>query len=589
MRRANFCLLSVITATAWANPPQPVVPNAVPDRFRPLAPDNQKLAGLLASHLRANNEGFLEHIDPQFLLRPFQAKAQNNSEDAGQGEFAGRFLRAASNAYEYNHDPQLKGLMDKVAAPLIALQAKTGYFGSYTDRERWTSNDLLVHGWTLLGLLSYWQATGEEDAYTASQLIGDLLVRTWGEKGSKHALFERDDAENYPFRMAALQTVEPLVFLYRYTADPSYLDLCKFIARVSDFNTALALPGAKESLPDVLFSLAGLTDLYRLTGNKSYLLPALRGWKALAGNYLLITGTPAVDSCATATWMQLTLSLFRITGEPQYGQQLERTIYNQLFAAQDLHTGNLASEVAFAGKKSFASKLTSRNARCTLSEAEGLALVPQTIWGRSGDGILITAYTAGRATIQLRRRGLIQIYSEASFPETGDMLLHIEPSHNIQFSIALRVPEWTSSFVADIAGQHFLGKAGDLMTITREWRRGDTVRLSLTMDAHAINNPDRKIGEVAIQRGPQVLAFSKVLNPQIEDAGLVKFPLTASSRIRLSTADATLPTAWYGDQVYKIEGEYKGKKQSFNLVPFADAVNYQIWLRKSNDPREAEE
>jgi DUF1680 family protein len=593
--RLSLCLFSVITATVWASPPEAVVPNAVPDRFRPFPLDNQKLAGLLVNHLRANHEGFLEHIDVPFLLQPFAEKTKGESETAMRGEFAGRFLQAASNAYEYNHDPHLKELMDKVRVQLLSVQAKNGYFGSSSDGERWAADDLLAHKWILLGLLSYWQATGEEDAYTSSQLIGDLLVHTFGEKGSKRALLERGDTENLPFRLAALQTVESLAFLYRHTADPNYLELCKFLVRAADVNTALIIPDAKENLPDKLWSLTGLADLYRLTGDKAYLGPALRGWKALAANSISLAGTPtsdvssSVDNCTTVAWMQLTLDLLRITGEPQYGQQLERTIYNQLLAAQDLHTGNLASEVALAGKKNFSSKLLVNNARCMLSEAEGLALIPQAIWGRYGNGVLLNMYTAGRATVQLRRRGLVQIYSEGSFPETGELLLHVEPSHNIQFSLVLRVPDWTSSFIVDTAGQHLIGKPGELVTINREWKRGDTVRVVLAMDVRTLGSPDEKAGRIAIQRGPQILAFSKTLNPRIEDVSLVGPSPLNSSRLKLSPVDTALPVTWYGDQVYKTEGEYKGKRQPLILVPFADAINYQLWLRKPNGPGGVEE
>ena len=579
MLRLSFCLFSVITATLWASPPQPVVPNAVPDRFRPLAMDNQKLAGLLVNRLRANHEGFLEHVNLPVLLHPFQTKTRSESEAVAEGEFAGRYLQAASNAYEYTHDPQLKASMDKVRVQLLSLQAKNGYFAVYSDRERWTSADLLVHKWLLLGLLSYWQATGEEDAYTACQMIGDLLVDIWGDKGKEHALLEGGHSENLPFRLAALQTVESLTFLYRYTADPKYLDLCKSIVRAADINTAFTNPGAKENLPDVLVSLTGLADLYRLTGDKIYLYPALRCWKDLSRNSLLLTGTPAIDNCTTAAWMQLTLDLFRITGEPQYGQQLERTIYNQLLSAQDMHTGRIASEVALAGKKDFSSGLLPNNGRCVLSEAEGLTMIPQTVWGRYAEGILINLYTAGRATVQLRRRGLIQIYSEASFPATGEVLLHIEPSHNIQFPLALRVPDWTSSFTVDIAGQHLVGKGGELVTVNREWRRGDTVKISMAMDLRTLSSSDEKTGKIAIQRGPQILAFSKVLNPQVADLSLIKFPLTTPSRPKLSSTEAPLPATWYGDQAYQIEGEYEGKKQPFILVPFADAIHYQVWLQ----------
>jgi len=590
--RLSFCLFSVLTVAAWADP-QPVVPNVVQDQFRPLPSDNQKLTGLLANRLRANHEGFLEHIDIPSLLKPFMAKTGSESEAVAQGEFVGRFLKAASNAYEYRHDPQLKTLMDKVTVQLLSFQAKDGYFGAYTTGERWTSDDLLVHRWILLGLLSYWQATGEEDAYTSSQLIGDLLVQTFGEKGSKRALLAKANGENRSFRLAALQTLEPLIVLYRYTADPNYLDFCKFIVRATDIRNTLIVPASKADLPGTLLGLSGLADLYRMTGDKAYLEPVLRDWKALAGNNGLLTGAPAtgdaVDNGVTVAWMKLTLNLLRITGESQYGQQLERTIYNQLSSAQDMQTGGIAAEVAFAGRKTFSSRLLPATGRSVLSEAEGLALIPQAIWGRYADGVLLNLYTGGRATVQLRRRGLVQIYSEASFPETGEMLLHIEPSHSIQFSLFLRVPDWTSSFAVDIAGQRLLGKPGELLTINREWKRGDTVKVSVAMNARILGGSDETAGRIAIQRGPQILALSKTLNPRIGDLAAASVLSVASVRFKLSPAAVPLPAAWDGDQAYGIEGEYGGQKQSLVLVPFADAINYQIWLKKPNVPGGVEE
>jgi uncharacterized protein len=587
--RLSLVLLGAAAIT-WADPPQPVVPYATPDQFRPLPFDNQRLAGLLANRIRANHEGFLENINVPSLLKPFQAHRGANSGSVVEGEFAGRFLQAAASAYEYRHDSRLKELMDKVAVQLISLQKKNGYFSAYSDGERWTSGDLLVHRWTLRGLLSYWQATGEDDAYTSAQLIGDLLVNTFGAKADKQQLSGKEDGKGLPFRLAALQEIEPLIFLYRYTAEPSYLDLCKSIVRAVDINSTLLTPAPEQHLSDTLLSLAGLTELYRITGDKSYLSPVLRGWKALAGNGLLLTGSPLPsENGATVEWMKLTLNLLRITGESQYGQQLERTIYNQLLSAQDVQTGAIASEAPLSGKKDFSSKLTASTGRSLLSEAEGLALIPQAIWGRYGDGVLINLYTGGRATVQLRRRGLIQIYSEAAFPEKGEILLHVEPSHNIQFALALRVPEWTSSFTVDIDRQHLVGKHGELVTLHREWKRGDMVRISMMMDVSVFNGLDEASGRVAVSRGPQTLALSGKLNPHIGNLSLVRVPAEASSRLKLSPVDTPLPDTWSGDQVYKTEGEYDGKKQFIILVPFADAITYQVWLKKPNDPRGAEE
>ena len=41
------------------------------------------------------------------------------------------------------------------------------------------------------------------------------------------------------------------------------------------------------------------------------------------------------EGCATVTWLQLTWQLLRLTGEAQYAEQLEHTVYNALLGAQD--------------------------------------------------------------------------------------------------------------------------------------------------------------------------------------------------------------------------------------------------------------
>ncbi len=70
--------------------------------------------------------------------------------------------------------------MDRVASNLIAAQLPDGYLGTYTDDQRWTSWDVWVHKYDLIGLISYYQATGNKPALEASRKIGELLVRTFG-------------------------------------------------------------------------------------------------------------------------------------------------------------------------------------------------------------------------------------------------------------------------------------------------------------------------------------------------------------------------------------------------------------------------
>ncbi len=85
--------------------PRLAITKAVPDRFQALTLDKQKLTGLLGSRVRANSEGFLETIDMQSLIAPLSS--QSDSDGPVAREYAGLFLDAAADSYEYNPDVQL--------------------------------------------------------------------------------------------------------------------------------------------------------------------------------------------------------------------------------------------------------------------------------------------------------------------------------------------------------------------------------------------------------------------------------------------------------------------------------------------------
>jgi DUF1680 family protein len=542
--------------------PRPAVKNAVEDTYRPLPFDQQKLTGLLANRLRANVEGHLESIDQRALLAPFINPASNPGVQANETRAAaddlGQFLESAADAYAYTHDFQLEQVMDRVAEDFLSADANLPS-GVAAKMDVRTASE------SVLGLLSYYRVRGAAGAFTESQKIGDALL----------------SAAANPSGFEAASPVQALAALYRYDGDKRALNVSRRIADSWRLNAQPALAeAARRHGRDVLSNLIGLTELYRVTGDSAYLRPVVGRWKSIRDNDLLLTGTlrssaaaesaeNPVDDCVTSAWMQLTLELLRITGEPQYASELERTIYNQLFAAQNAANGDIAPAVALEGRKNFSHALEP----CVAAEARALSLLPQTVWGRYGKGIAVMQYTGGRATFRLHRRGTIQVYSEATYPQTGTILLHVDPTHPTQFPLRLRVPDWATGLTADVGDFHVLGKPGEFLTIGREWHRGDTVKIAIGMTVRAGEDGAAHAHEVAVQRGPQVLVFSQMLNPAWKSAAAPAIPEAALTRLKLETADARLPSTWAGDQAYTISGT------QFVLVPFADAFTYSVWLK----------
>ena len=346
---AILCVLPSLSAPVVK---APVVPDKVVDRFTPAPFDGQKIEGLLGDRMRVNLEGRLLHVDEKGILKGFQ---QRPGEQDWIGEHAGKFLHAAANTYLYTGDERLKTLMDRVVRAQIATQLPDGYLGTYLDARRWTSWDVWVHKYDLIGLTAYYQVTGYEPALDAARKIGDLLCRTFGTgPGQREIILSGEHVG-----MAATSVIEPMVNLYRYTGDRKYLDFCEYLVRswgqangpkiVESLNaTGSVFHTANAKAYEMMSNLVGLAELYRATGNPLYLKTAQIAWDDIAAHRLFVTGTtssnehftddavlPGEESanvgegCATVTWLQLTWQLLRLTGEARYAEQLEHTVYKR--------------------------------------------------------------------------------------------------------------------------------------------------------------------------------------------------------------------------------------------------------------------
>jgi DUF1680 family protein len=578
MKLAVLCLLS---APVFAALPKPAVPDKVPDQFIPAPFESQKIDGLLGDRMRVNLEGRLLHLDEKGVIEGFQHRP---GQQDWIGEHAGKFLDAAAKTWEYTHDERLKTLMDRVAHELIAAQLPDGYLGTYTDDKRWTSWDVWVHKYDLIGLLSYYRITGDESSIHAARKIGDLLVRTFGDKSGQRDII----LSGTHVGMAATSVLEPMVMLYRYTGNRAYLDFCYYLTRAWEqpdgphILSSLTTNGsvfhtANAKAYEMLSNLVGLADLYRITGEQRFLAPLRIAWDDIVARRLYISGTASShehftdndllpadqgddvgEGCVTVTWMQLNWQLLRLTGEARFGDELERSIFNQLLAAQNPQNGDICYFTPLNGRK----KGTPGINCCVSSEPRGISMIPQTAWGERDGGIAIVQYVPGHL-----KTSVAAIESTTTFPNDGRVVLTVTPANRANFPVFLRVPAWTKQFTATVGGQSYHGHTGEFLVLDRAWKAGDRVEIQMDMTVELLSGGISYPNSVAIQRGPQILALESELNP----------PAAAgpAATLNLRDASAQLPATWPEHTAFAVDGK---RGQPLILVPFADAREYQVWL-----------
>jgi DUF1680 family protein len=589
---STICILAMLAGQVTM---PPVVHDKVADLFTPAPYDSQRIAGMLGERMKVNIEGRLLQVDEQGLLGCFQNRP---GPQKWAGEHAGKFLHAAANAWLYSKDERLKTLMNRVARSLIAAQLPDGYLGTYLDDRRWTSWDVWVHKYDLIGLLAYYQATGHEPALGASKQIGDLLCRTFGTAPGQRDII----SSGTHVGMAATSVLEPMVNLYRLTGDRKYLDFCEYLVRSWDQphgpkiieslnSTGSVFRTADAKAYEMMSNLVGLIELHRVTGNPAYLRAAQIAWKDIATRRLYITGTTSAsehftddqvlpgeemsnvgEGCATVTWLQLNWQLLRLTGEAQYAEQLEQTVYNALLGAQDPRNGDICYFTPLNGKKS----PTPRINCCVSSEPRGISMIPQLAWGTRGGGIAVLFYVEGRAVLRTQSEE-VALDSATNYPSDGKITLRVNPRRALRFPLYLRVPQWTANYTAVAGGQRYNGTPGQYLTIDREWKPGDRVDVEMDMTVRVLPGEPSYPYSVAIMRGPQVFALEQAVDRDVLD---LQAAGPASMQVKLADARPKLPANWRGGQAYSFDGVVAGKARELVLVPFSDARTYRVWLLK---------
>jgi DUF1680 family protein len=588
------------------NAEEPIVKPAIPGKSAPFALENIKFNGYLNDRVNANLVQRLLRIDETGILECYYNRP---GKQTWVGEYVGKYLHAASRTWRFSKNDQLKAQMDRIVDILLACQNEDGYLGTYLPSYYWTDWDVWAHKYNLLGLLSYYSATGYKPALEASIKMGDLLCRTFGEKQGQRNIIESSPHVG----MASTSVLEPMTELYRYTGDKKYLDFCYYILKAYDYKngpkiiSGLNTSGRVNEIADakayeMMSNLTGIVKLYQLTGDEKLLKAAENAWKDISTYKLYITGTASKEEvfqedfvlpagndvnmgegCVTTTWLQFSQALYNLTGESKYIDEIEKTIYNHLLAAENPQTGCVSYYTALQGKKPYRCSIYAHC--CLASVPRGIAAIPELAYTKYRDnGFSINLYTAGKISDKIITRDgrevPIECTIDSKFPEEGVVTITMTPGVKAEFRLTLHVPVWCRNFRVNAGGRILSGVPGKDLDIEQTWDAKSTVLVSFDLNAQVLNGGKSYPGYIAVKIGPQVLAIDQALNPEFTDLDKI----TLDSPVLKPLSETLLPKGWIGSQIYGTKAFYNGKPVELKLVPFADAGqtdgDIRVWIKK---------
>lgn len=606
-------LACAFSLSAAITPVSDKVTCAVPDRQDMITPDRIHLTGWVGMRVSGNESNRLVGLDTTRLLEGYRKRPGRQSWD---GEHVGKWLHAATLAWVYTGDPELRKKLDYVASELAKCQMEDGYLGTYVEKNRWTEWDVWAHKYNLIGLITYMHYTGNMTPLPTCRKMGDLLCKTFGDEPGKRDIIQAGEHMG----MAPTSVLEPMVLLYRFTGERRYLDFCKYILRawehpngphiISRLLTVKRVDKVGNGKAyEMLSCLNGALEYYRTTGEPQLLEACKNAWKDIVANRLYITGAASYgeifhdnfdlpnvanvgETCVTVTWLQFNAQLLRLTGEARFAEQLEHVILNQLFGAQSTDCSAWGYYVQMEGTKPYSSCL---DGHCCLSSGpRGIALIPTFAISTDADGAVINIYDAGTANLTLRNGTGLTLKTKTLYPGDSKIAIVATPSVPGEFSIKVRIPAWCDDAKITVNNNSIpttLNTDG-YVKITRKWKKGDHILLDFPQKPRIIVGDHLNAGKLAFEYGPLVLAADNALLTDLK----LKVNTVKLAGKDLATLDITpepAPTSvktWDGARVFKVNGVACRQTSAVNLgapvnlflIPFADAgatkTQYRVWL-----------
>lgn len=167
----------------------------------------------------------------------------------------------------------------------------------------------------------------------------------------------------------------------------------------------------------------------------------------------------------------------------------------------------------------------------------------------------------------------VNVTQESNYPWEGKVSLKVNPAEAAEFGIALRVPSWSSGMEISINGEVLDPAAGlelGYRVIRRVWSAGDTIEVSIPMEAHRVYaHPELRADaqKTAIQRGPLVYCLEATdnseplssisLNETGEFTEVFKDSLLGGAVVVEGTGFRVNPSGWSG-------GLYSRRKHRWN-------------------------
>lgn len=602
----------LLTASSFAAEPcvntLDVVKPQVPDKLCRVALKQQELGGEIDRRIQ-------NLIQRNYMVIDLDEKWLNhfrNRTDRHDQQYVyfgiGKVFDAGSLFSAYTGDPKVAARTQYIVDELVKSRDKDGYVGFWNvepenrqDRINWILHE---QEYINLAFVRNYRCTGNPLSLASAKTMGDYILKTFPTPQNPCC----DAGE-----ICTAGLPEGMLELYRVTGDKRYLD---FAADVPHGNNRgeIKLASLRTWEQDfsrrpchvyvMLARCYAQTELFRLTGEQNLLNMSqfMRNELLKQGQGgMLVTGSCSEgehftynqngrgaigESCVTAYVLRWIDSLMRLEGDMRYGDLLERTMYNALFAANSPDGRWIRYFTPFTGDRDY----DTRDFFCCCGNyRRAMAELPQKVYYRTPEGgIALNLFTNSKKSFEVKGQ-TVTIQQETNYPNDGEVKLTFSTDKPMPLAFQFRTPRWCEKITlqvnddAPVAIDPQQQKLG-CYVLDRHWQNGDTVKISMPMQWRLLRGRAVQEGRAVLMRGPIVYCIGKDQNAAAiakcpEPRNLVIDPASISAPVK---DDSIRPNGLKANAKAWVNEDCTGDKVDVALTEFIDPSGQDVYFRVPN-------
>ena len=520
------------------------------------------------------NEGRLDN----FLIAGKKKKGKVNGKMPFDDTDVYKIIEGASYSLISAPNKALEDYLDSIIAVIKTGQEPDGYITTWftidpdnppapwvnKTGKRWTgvvsSHELYNSGHLFHAAAAHYTATGKRNFLDIALKNADLLVKSFG-----------------PGKLTlppGHQIVETgLVKLYRITKNEKYLKLAKYYLDLRGDSTTHKLYGeyAQDDKPvkqqteieghavRAVYMYAGMTDIGAIYNDTSYLHAVKSIWSNMVNRKMYITGglgarhegesfgndyelpnlSAYAETCASIGDVLWNIRLFKLTGNSEYFDIIERTMYNGLISGISLdgkkffYVNPLEADGKFAFNQGAKTRQSWFDCSCCPTNLiRFIPSIPGIIYATQSGTLYVNLYASNKSRITIDNT-ILNIEQQTNYPWEGKIKLSLHTENAFPLTIKFRIPGWANNQVMPGDLYHFVnqismpvkitvnGKKIDYYTdkgyacINSTWNNNDLIEITLPMEIKHIAANSKVHADsnmAALEYGPLVYCFEGIDN-----------------------------------------------------------------------------